>query len=106
MLRRFSTRSLDTAFGSSRTGSPLPRYWTRGVGRRRYGAKQKIAKRPKPKTALRLPDLEQSKNAVPEFARGDKFPRNRTAMRRTGTTHERPPSRYRHNRQFASFGIS
>src|SRR6476620_2681805 len=26
--------------------------------------KQKIAKRPKPKTALRLPDLEQSKNAV------------------------------------------
>lgn len=26
--------------------------------------KQKIAKRPKPKTVLRLPDLEQSKNAV------------------------------------------
>jgi hypothetical protein len=26
--------------------------------------KQKIAKRPKPKTVLRLPDLEHSKNAV------------------------------------------
>ena len=26
--------------------------------------KQKMAKRPKPKTVLRLPDLEQSKNAV------------------------------------------
>jgi hypothetical protein len=26
--------------------------------------RQKIAKRPKPKTVLRLPDLEQSKNAV------------------------------------------
>ena len=26
--------------------------------------KQKTAKRPKPKTVLRLPDLEQSKNAV------------------------------------------
>jgi hypothetical protein len=26
--------------------------------------KQKVAKRPKPKTVLRLPDLEQSKNAV------------------------------------------
>jgi hypothetical protein len=27
-------------------------------------ARKKIAKRPKPKTVLRLPDLEQSKNAV------------------------------------------
>jgi hypothetical protein len=26
--------------------------------------RQKTAKRPKPKTVLRLPDLEQSKNAV------------------------------------------
>jgi site-specific recombinase XerD len=35
-----------------------------GSGGRQYGTPTKTAKRPKPKTILRLPDLEQSKNAV------------------------------------------
>jgi hypothetical protein len=36
--------------------------------------KQKIAKRPKAKTVLRLPDLEQSKKAVLKFTCGAEFP--------------------------------
>ncbi len=35
--------------------------------------RHKTAKRPKPKTALRFPDLEQSKNAVLNSPRRDKF---------------------------------
>ena len=39
-------------------------YRSCGVGGREYGAKAKDSERQTPKTVLRLPDLEQSKNAV------------------------------------------
>ncbi len=34
--------------------------------------RQKTAKRPKPKTVLWLPDLEQSQNAIVKFAGGNR----------------------------------